>query len=318
MRFYTFKFRILTAFALVSSFLLVILGAPRLSMAQDRLAQGDFQALKHAGQASVSEVIDPLTVLLDDGRIIRLAGIDVPNAGGSEFDVLARDILRDLLGGRRVTLHQTRKKDTGRINRMGHHIAHITRSSDEVWAQGVLLSLGLARVKTTKRTPEMAAQMLALEATARAGGVGLWVDQAYMILSADEMGDPAGQFVIAEGQIKSVSLKKNRIYMNFGGNWRSDFTVSIAPEDKRAFSKAQANPMSWGGQNVRVRGILKSINGPYIEIDHPEAIELLENKAALKQNGSALPAGPSSKITPPVSKLRNSGLKSIAKPAPNP
>lgn len=244
-----------------------------------------FDALRKTGGGRVSLIIDPQTLQLQDGRIIRLAGLDFPDyspqslgqEGGGEYAVLAMDILKDMLTGKEVDLYQTPKEDWGRVNRMGHHIAHLERQEGKLWVQGTLLSLGLARVRTSQRNPEMAAQMAAREAQARADGLGLWAEDTYRILAPDEAAGAAGRFALVEGRVESAAIKKNRVYLNFGQNWRDDFTVSIPPGSKRLFSKQGIDPLSFNGKTVRVRGWVEMYNGPYIEIDHPEAIEVIES-----------------------------------------
>jgi hypothetical protein len=80
---------------------------------------------------------------------------------------------------------------------------------------------------------------------------------------------------IVEGKVESVATKNNRTYINFGKDWRTDFTVSIKSGDKRDFSKRGINPLDWGGKHIRVRGWLDEYNGPYIQINHPESVEIL-------------------------------------------
>jgi len=81
------------------------------------------------------------------------------------------------------------------------------------------------------------------------------------------------------------------VYLNFGKNWRDDFTVSIAPENKRVFSKQSINPLEWNGKILRVRGWVEDYNGAYIEIDHPQAVEVLkqEQNATAKETPKPLP-----------------------------
>ncbi|MGB0719842.1 MAG: thermonuclease family protein [Bdellovibrionales bacterium] len=248
--------------------------------AQDSYVAGDFSALRQTDQAEVVEVIDPLTVLLSDGQIIRLTGIYIPEEISDQtgiWAVTARDVVRDLLAGQRVAVYQTPKKDWGRSNRMGHQLAHLQRMSDHAWAQGVLVSLGLAIAQPSKRNPEMAEQLYTLEDAARTEKLGIWSDTAMHVLTPDETDNRIGDFAIVEGRVESVTLKQNRIYINFGKDWRSDFTVTIAPEDKRDFSKAGIDPLSWGGKTVRVRGFLQRYNGPMIEVTHPAFFEFVEN-----------------------------------------
>jgi len=159
---------------------------------------------------------------------------------------------------------------------MGHALAQLKLVKDDIWAQGVLLKLGLARVKTSAENAHMADEMLALEAAARKDKIGIWADDAYQILTPEEAQDALGDFAIVEGRIESVALKKNRIYINFGKDWKSDFTVSIAPEDKRAFSKVKLDLLNMGGTRVRARGWLRDYNGAYMEVTHPAALEIIK------------------------------------------
>ena len=238
----------------------------------------DFSSLRKTGQAQLVEVINPYTLVLSNGQIIRLAGIHytdyTPQAPGP-FALTAHKILKDLLSdGKTIEIYQTRNKDLGRMNRMGHQIAHLYVKDKDLWVQGALLSLGLGMVYTTPRNPDMAAQMLAIEKAARDKQEGIWAEAH--VLNAENTPDHMGQFVVVEDVIQAVSMKKNRVYLNFGGNWRTDFTVSIAPEYRRNFTRAQIDPLQWGEKRVRVRGWLEEYNGPLIEISHPEAIEILE------------------------------------------
>ena len=267
------KYRhILVILAVLASFLWV---AP--VTAESPFPQGNFEALKETGTAQVLEVISPLTMKLDNGDIVRLSSLHLTdytpdNAG--PFALTALKILKDMLEGQVVVIYQTNNKDLGRTNRMGHALAHIVRKSDGAWAQGILVGLGLAQVKTSQRNMEMAAQLYALENAARKNKDGIWAEDT-VILDHMDSGKYLNSFQIVEGTIESAALKKNRVYLNFGRNWRDDFTVSIAPEDKRVFNKAGINPLEWNGKRVRVRGWVDDYNGPYIEIDHPEAIEIL-------------------------------------------
>lgn len=270
------KASILTFFFLLASFFASV---GYTQEKDDPFHQVDYKALKLTGSANVINVIDPQTLQLQDGRIIRLSGLEFPDLGvheAGDFSVMAVKILEDMLLGQSVNIYQTKKRDWGRMNRMGHHFAHLERIDGDVWVQGGLLELGLARVRTTQRKPEMAAQMYKLEQKARAEKLGLWEIKEYQIIRADDADERINGLEIIEGKIESAALKNNRIYLNFGPDWRSDFTVSIAPKDKRLFSKLNLDPLQWGGKRVRVRGWLREYNGPYMEVNHPQAFEILD------------------------------------------
>lgn len=253
-----------------------------------RLPSGDFSELRRTGMVNVKAVIDPQTIQLEDGHIVRLTGIDFPDFNPDEpgdFSLTAMQILRDMLVGKTVLLYQTVNREEGRINRMGQDIAQVQRESDKVWVQGTLLSLGLARVRTAQRNPEMAQQMYDLELAAMKDKAGIWENYS-KVLPPEEAEAHEGSFQIVEGRIESAALKQNRIYLNFGKDWKTDFTISIAPEDKRAFSKQNLDPLQWNGKQVRVRGWIESYNGPYMQISHPAAIEV-----KIDEKSPELPSG---------------------------
>lgn len=281
---FLFMTRILVFFIILTSFFLGSHSSARAT---------SFKDLKMTGAARVAQIIDPQTLQLDDGRIVALVGLDMPYIHGrsedgvSKLALLTIKILKDLLEGERVRVYQTRD-DVGRLNRMGHHLAHVERVADKQWVQGILLSLGVARARTTVRNREMAVAMYKIERLARAEKIGLWEGERYAILSEETAEGVRDQFVIIEGVVQGTALKQNRIYLNFGGNWRTDMTVSIPSPARRLFSKSVIDPMQWGGEKLRVRGWIEQYNGPYIEVDHPERIEVLGEGLPEPTEGSKL------------------------------
>jgi micrococcal nuclease len=241
-----------------------------------------FSSLQKTAQGTVKTIIDPQTLQLKDGRLIALTGLDMPyimaappQDDDNPYLPLVMRVLNDMLAGKTVDLYQTKNKDQGRINRIGHHVGHIV-TKDGLWTQGTLLELGLARVRTTASNADMANEMYSAESKARQKKLGLWGDEAYQILTPDNAIEHKKSFGIIEGTIQGTAIRSNRIYLNFGKNWREDFTVSIAPENRKAFTRAKLDPLSWQNKTMRVRGWIESYNGPYVEITHPQAIEILD------------------------------------------
>ncbi len=73
-----------------------------------------------------------------------------------------------------------------------------------------------------------------------------------------------------------AAVVRGRVYLNFGADWKTDFTVTVAPRDRRLFDDAGIDPGAFAGARLRVRGWVKQYNGPMIEVTHPEQIEVLE------------------------------------------
>jgi endonuclease YncB( thermonuclease family) len=227
--------------------------------------------------APVAEIVDGDTVRLADGRVVRLAGIEAPKPppGGETarawpLSDAARDALDELLRGRAVALREAGTQP----DRHGRWVAHLFRE-DGVWIEGELLRRGVARVRTAAEDRAQAGEMLALEEEARNARRGLWRSPAFAVRDAAAVGRGEG-FQLVEGRVVEAAAVKGDVYLNFGPDWRTDFTVQIPRRVLRLFREAKLDPAAWSGRRVRVRGWLQSRNGPLIEATHPEQIELLD------------------------------------------
>ena len=76
-------------------------------------------------------------------------------------------------------------------------------------------------------------------------------------------------------------MSKNKIYLNFGDNWRTDFTIMITPAIRKKMIAQGHDPLSLQGVKVRVRGWLENYNGPNIELIHPAWLEVLSERKKL-------------------------------------
>ena len=59
----------------------------------------------------------------------------------------------------------------------------------------------------------------------------------------------------------NVGQGSSWLYLNFAGDWHSDFTISIARKDAAAFAADGLDPPALAGKHVRVRGWLAWRNG---------------------------------------------------------
>lgn len=230
--------------------------------------------LEAGGRARVAEVIDGDTIRLADGRKVRLAGVNAPEIAHEDqaeepFGEAAKAALTDLLAGREVEL----RYGGARQDRYGRTVAHLLRD-DGLWLEGEMLARGMARTYSFADNRALVAEMLAAEAQAREAGRGLWRDPAYRVRKPDEAGAFIDSFQLVQGRVKQAAKVKGQIFLNFGADWRSDFTVHIPHEAMPLFRNA--DPKAWEGRTIRVRGWLRSFNGPLIEASHPEQIEVLQ------------------------------------------
>ena len=238
-----------------------------------------------AGEAGrVSRIIDgdSFVLALDDGEelSVRLSTVQAPRtaqraAQAWPYAYESKAGLSALIKGRRVQLYyggETR-------DRFGRAIAQVFtvdgQGQSDLWVQGEMLRLGLARVYSWKGELADMAALYAFETEARERVRGIWADAYYAIRKPDP--DPLAQFVdslqIVEGIVTSTADVRGRIYLNFGADYKTDFTIAIAKKNAKRF--AEIDPVSLTGARVRVRGWIEMINGPMIWLDHPGRLEVL-------------------------------------------
>lgn len=223
--------------------------------------------LADLGTATVAGVRDGRTLLLADGRELRLAAIEVTDS--------SRDALQQLIGGRSVRLEQLGRA----IDRYGRLVALVYEKNMEQSVQQAMIAQGQARVSGRIGNKACADVLLGAEKTARKARRGLWADPNFAPLRPENVtriGAARGQFALVEGKVLSVRESGATIYLNFGRRWTRDFTVTILKRHRREFAAAGIDPKQLEGRPVRVRGWIEQRSGPVIEADAPEQIELVE------------------------------------------
>lgn len=230
------------------------------------------------GTVAVAAVMDGRTARLADGRELRLAAIEIPpETKNAEAARAARQALAALIEGREVVVQRIGPG----ADRYGRLVAHafVSSTSGEPprWVQETLLAQGFARVAAQVGDSTCAAVLLAAEATARDGGLGLWAHSHYLVRHAEtprEILAERGRFAVVEGKVVSVRESGGIIYVNFGRRWSDDFTVTVPKRRERAFAAAGLELRKLAGRRVRIRGYVEERGGPWIEAMSPEQIEV--------------------------------------------
>ncbi len=238
-----------------------------------------------AGRAfDVTEVVDGDTIVLDDRSEVRMVGIQAPKLPLGRRNFVewplakeARDAAVDIASRREVVLWSGGSDE----DRHGRRLAHTYVQDGQggtIWFQGEMLRRGLARVYTFPDNRACVTALLAHEAVAREEGIGMWSLDTYRIINANELqrlNAREGSYELIEGRVREAKLINGRAYLNFGTNYRDDFTVTISPRDMKLFRDAGINPTDYEGRIVRARGWVRLFNGPSIDATHPEQIEIL-------------------------------------------
>lgn len=214
-------------------------------------------------QTRLKTVAKDGTLIFADGRKARLAGLRLIEDDRTRTAILA-------LSGRRPLELRGFAPQTDRYGRL-----RVQAAAGGVWLQQSLLRQGLARVEIAPDRYECAEEMLAAEAEARRTRAGLWSLPVYAIRTPDNAAGGIGAFQIVEGVVRAAARKNGRVYLNFGADWRTDFTVTLAPEDAKVFRRRRFDPLRLLGSRIRARGIVQSYHGPEIELAAPENLEVL-------------------------------------------
>jgi endonuclease YncB( thermonuclease family) len=226
-------------------------------------------AYESQGEGRVSAIIDARTFRLEDGREVRLAGVEPAVLEKAK----AAAALSAILAGREVIL----RAEDDAPDRYGRQTAFVFIGSSEASVQAVLLSRGEALVSAVVTDKECAAVLTSAEATGRQARQGTWADPA-AIKNAESPGDilaEIGRFTVVEGKVLSVRQAGATTYLNFGRSWTRDFAVTIPRRALPAFEAAGILLKSLENRRIRVRGWVEARGGPRIEALRVGQIELV-------------------------------------------
>ncbi len=228
------------------------------------------------GEATVTlnTVSDAGDVVLADGRLLRLAGLDLVRATASSPDRPAR--LRAALlawAAGPVTLHLL----AAASDRWGRLPALLFRADPPGEAGTALLAEGLARVAPEASAHACTAPRLVVEDTARAQARGIWADPASAVLAPGDaagLAAQAGGLAIVAGLLR-VHESHGALYLALGRD-RSGFAAVVSRRDVKTFARAGLDLRDYEGTPVRLRGDLDARFGPRMRLTDPDAVESLE------------------------------------------
>jgi len=224
--------------------------------------------------SSVKYVHDGDTLRLNDGRKVRLIGINTPELGHKDktaepFSTEAKKALQSLLkDNKSITLlyGKDNKDHYGRI------LAHGFLANGQN-VQAILLEKGLATAIIIPPNTQYAACYLELENTARCSKKGLW--QNTKLIKAKKLETRHKGFQLVQGKVKSININKKGIWLNIDNR----LTIGIRPDNQSLFAIKAINEML--NKTIIVRGWLNKnragksnkSNPFYMRVRHPLSIQ---------------------------------------------
>jgi hypothetical protein len=220
------------------------------------------RALLHG--LAVQEVRASGALVLRDGRALCLAGIVAPEGTDWWAGWLA------VIDGNRF-FH--RHDAAAKRDRYGCVLAEV-ETADGLTLQEAFLTAGWAVVDPQSVVDDEVAldAWLDAEDEARRRGRGLWQVPKNRAKAADDLEGWIGTRQLVEGRVRRVSVNDRYVYLNFGADWRTDFTARL---ERKMTDRLGVDVDELRGKALRVRGVLEESRGPLIHISHIKQIEYL-------------------------------------------
>ena len=214
----------------------------------------------HDGYASLT---------LEDGREVRLADI-VPAAALARSGTGA-DPLAALLG-REATVMRAMETSGAPVDRYGRTVGDIVLKDTGDSLLGRVIAEGLALVDPAVMSDRCLDELFVAERQAEAARRGLWANGGPELASdAPDLLAAVGRYVLVEGRVESVGETRRTIYLNFGKEYRTDFTALVRRRDAATWADSLK---ALEGRTVRLRGVLEAWNGGLIRLEHRRQVEL--------------------------------------------
>ena len=231
-------------------------------------------------EAFVKKVVDGDTIELLDGSMVRYIGIDTPEMSFKRADkwehkpqryaVEATLLNQKLVEGKKVRFEY----DTVKKDRYRRILAYVY--ADNLFINGEMVKQGYAYTFNFPPNVRYAEVFAQYQDEAQKNCRGIWSNKD-QIISSDEAYRYIGAIKTIKGKIMRVTKTPKVIYLNFGADYKKDFTIVIFKRNFKEFAKL-SNDLAGVYQNktVSITGKIKEYNGPEIIAHSPADIRILE------------------------------------------
>jgi len=233
-------------------------------------------------QIKVLEVIDGDTIKLSNGKLLRYIGLDTPevrikdklgnfNYRPQPFSLEAKEFNRKLVEGKNVRV----EFDIERTDRYGRLLGYCFVG--ETFINKELIEQGYAALYTYPPNVKYVDSFVASQKKAKEKQKGLW--GSFEVINHSQASKYINQIRSVEGVVVGNYKSARCVFLNFGQNYRNDFSVVIFNNVLDAFKRKGIDVLSfYNGKKVRVTGKIREYNGPEIIVNSPYEIEVLEGE----------------------------------------
>ena len=227
----------------------------------------------------VSKVIDGDTVRLSNGKLLRYIGMDTPEVrlyrkgewiyNPQPFALAAKKLNRKLVENKFVKV----EFDVDKFGSYGRMLGYLFVGNTFVNAK--LVEQGLAVLYTRPPDVKYTDLFIRMQKEARENRRGLWGKLS--IITSDEAGNFINQIRVVKGRVLNTYQSKKVIYLNFGQNYKTDFTVIIFNDCWKLFEDKGINPVVfYRGKTIEVWGRIREYHGPEIIAGSPSQIKIID------------------------------------------
>jgi endonuclease YncB( thermonuclease family) len=217
---------------------------------------------------AVTKVIDGDTIVIGGDERVRYIGVDAPEFGEPLYEEAKGLQERVVLGSKvRIVPCKEEPKD-----RYGRTLAFVKKGNVDVGEQ--LLRQGLARTLFIGPCGGAVAKAYQkVERGAFRGVRGIWSMQDPRRIGHSEAAQHIGSLMSVTGRVAQVHEGPRAFHLNFGQDYRTDFTAVIFRKELSRLIKEGLYPVTeYMGKSVEVTGILKEYNGPEIIVDSADQL----------------------------------------------
>jgi micrococcal nuclease len=239
-------------------------------------ATGVVSCMRADAGAAVGKVFDGDSILLSDGREIRYIGIDAPETGGNRPAEYGGDLAADANEGLIDSKDVRLEFDRELTDHYGRTLAYVYVG--EVMVNRELVRSGVALAVPYPPNLKHEKELFEAMDEARRAGRGLWAEPDRWMVSVDDAARYIGESKTVVGRVASTGEIGAGIFLNFGPDYRTDFTAFIPRDDLGYFSQAGiADPADrYRGKTLEITGSIYKKNGPSITLRHPDQIYVRE------------------------------------------
>lgn len=229
-------------------------------------------------QIKVIEVIDGDTVKLADGKLLRYIGLDTPEVrikkngafiySPQPFSQEAKQLNQTLAENKLIRI----EFDVEKFDKYGRLLGYCF--TEDTFINAKLLEEGFAAIYTKPPNVKYTDLFLKKQKQARENRKGLW--GAYETISAQKAHLYINQIRTVTGTVLNTYKSKNCVFLNFGHDYKTDFTVVIFNNTLKYFQNKRINPETfYRRKTISVTGRIKEYNGPEIAVNLPDEIEII-------------------------------------------